>query len=63
MRTQHGDRIIIQIVGHNPDGAINATMIQYVHGEAQIGEIEGWYKFRMTLGRAIRQWSRERTKE
>lgn len=56
MRTQDGDQIIINIVGHDPDGAINATMIQYMRDEAQITQIYGWPRLHFILGKTVRQW-------
>lgn len=64
MRTQDGDQIIINIVGHDPDGAINATTIHYMQGGSLLRPLDRQLsKLRLALSDAIRQWSREIAKE
>lgn len=62
MKTQPGDRIIIRITGHDPDGVINATIIDYVRGEYPETPCQA-KRLRFILSKAVRQWSTEITKE
>lgn len=62
MRTQDGDQIIINIVGHNPDGAINATTMRYMRGVVHVVP-PGLAALRTALFKTITQWSEGIAKE